>query len=74
MPFLHDHKRCVPPQLFSVRNGDRQNTLGYHGFACLRSRIPANIGGIAEYFKSQGSGQESLSHSSPPSMAGFPAR
>ena len=71
MPFLHHHRRRVPPQLHSARNGDRQETLGSCGFSCLRSRISEIIGGIAEFAKSQGGGQESLSHSSPPSRAGF---
>ena len=57
MPFLHDHRRRVPPQLHSSRNGDRQKTPGYCGFSCLRSRIPEAVGGIAEYVKSQGGGQ-----------------
>ena len=74
MPFLHDHRRRVPPQLHSARNGDRQKTPGSCGFSCLRSRIPETTSDIAEYGKSQGGVQESLSHSSPPSRAGFPAR
>ena len=54
MSFLHDHRRRVPPQLHSSRNGDRQKTPGSCGFSCLRSRIPEAVGGIAEYAKSQG--------------------
>ena len=57
MPFLHDHRQRVPPQLHSARNGDRQKTLGSCGFSCLRSRIPETIGGIVEYGKSRGGGQ-----------------
>ena len=49
MPFLYDHRRRVPPQFHSARNGDRQKTLGSCGFCSLRSRIPETIGGIAEY-------------------------
>ena len=74
MPFLYDHRRRVPPQFHSARNGDRQKTLGSCGFCSLRSRIPETIGGIAEYARSQGGSQVSLSYSSPSSRAGFPAR
>ena len=74
MPFLYDHRRRVPPQFHSARNGDRQKTLGSCGFCSLRSRIPETIDGIAEYARSQGGGQVSLSYSSPSSRAGFPAR
>ena len=60
MPFLHDHRQRVPPQLHSARNGDRQKTLGSCGFSCLRSRIPETIGGIVEYGKSRGAVRAAL--------------
>ena len=74
LAFLHDHKRRIPPQLHGARNDDKQKTFGSCGFFCLRSRLSDTIDDIVGYGKSQGGSQESLSHSSPPSMAGFPER